>query len=328
MSMNPNHQFITQRLDLARQYGRNAGRFIEKLIYFTASNRINEKNIFDGKCWVYVEGGYKKIVSDEVLPEMSVRQLGYLIASLLEQEIIEASGKMNKFAWDKTYRYCLNEKIFQKDIIEMMSTLSKKKYNKTATKTAIDKEVSTTQIAQKPAPLAAALKQVTPLQTQTTTQTNDNGANESEIERKFKKLAAKNNIKEAELESIGTTAFDAHFLNAFAVAFKSKDFDKRTLTALREIILKASDNLFVQNGKMPSAKELLWELDWLLYAVSKNEYFIDNPDRFDPKLINKQFKNRLAEGSKLKKEDSYKKSNEKRKRSNAFSAFIDLFNSL
>jgi hypothetical protein len=295
----------------AKEYGINIALFLEKLIYFTASNRVNNRNVIDGKCWVHFEGGYAAITSDSHIPELSKFQLHYAINKMVNQGLIEV-GNFNKFKWDRSYWYCLNEKIFNSQILEKITHI---KGAKKSTATAVVKTPSN-------APAAPPVME-TKIETKPTSRPS---FDTDEVQRKFKKLSGKYDSSPEEMEEIGMTAFNAHFLQAFTVVYSNWSSEK-IMAALKDIIIKTDDNFFLRNGKRASKTELMIELDWLFYTFRTTSKFKNDPDKFNPSYIRGGLSSLLAQSIKLKKQH-YSKANsfERQKRDGTiFKEFNELY---
>jgi hypothetical protein len=272
-------QYLTQRFDFLIEYGRNDGRFIEMMIYETAKSRKN--NPASEEIWVKIKGGYKGISTNK-LQELSKWQISKVVGRLEEKEVIECSCNKNEYYGDRTKQYKLNEKMFSKDILTMIVSFGKS--SPTNTQPAAVK----TTLQPQPAPAPVQETSI------------------KEIEIKTQKLSKKMDSSLTEVDTIAKTAFAEMFLIAFSVVYTEDDWTEGKLKALRSIVLKVSDNYFIQKGKMITKQELLILLDWLFFAAKNNSFVGETPERFSPFLILKQITNLLAEARKLYKKDSNK----------------------
>jgi hypothetical protein len=280
-------QYLSQRFDFLHEYGRNDGRFLEMMIYETAKSRKN--NPESKEIWVKIKGGYKGI-SSKKLQELSSWQISKVVGRLEEKEVIECSCNKNEYYGDRTKQYKLNEKMFSKDILTMIISFGKS--SQTNTQPAA---VETT-LQPQPAPTSKTSK--TPKAAQETSI--------KEIEIKTQKLSKKMDSSLAEVDTIAKTAFSEMFLIAFSVVYTDEEWTEGKLKALRSIVLKVSDNYFIQKGKIVTKQELLILLDWLFFAAKSNSFVGETPERFSPFLILKQITNLLAEARKLYKKDASK----------------------
>jgi hypothetical protein len=272
-------QYLSQRFDFLHEYGRNDGRFLEMMIYETAKSRKN--NPESKEIWVKIKGGYKGI-SSKKLQELSSWQISKVVGRLEEKEVIECSCNKNEYYGDRTKQYKLNEKMFSKDILTMIVSFGKS--SPTNTQPAAVK----TTLQPQPAPAPVQETSI------------------KEIEIKTQKLSKKMDSSLAEVDTIAKTAFSEMFLIAFSVVYTDEEWTEGKLKALRSIVLKVSDNYFIQKGKIVTKQELLILLDWLFFAAKNNSFVGETPERFSPFLILKQITNLLAEARKLYKKDANK----------------------
>jgi hypothetical protein len=281
-------QYLSQRFDFLHEYGRNDGRFLEMMIYETAKSRKN--NPAAEEVWVKIKGGYKGISANK-LQELSQWQISKVVGRLEEKEVIECCCNKNEYYGDRTKQYKLNEKMFSKDILTMILNLSGKpsQTKNTQQQTTVVK----TTLQPQPAPTSK-----TPKAAQETSI--------KEIEIKTQKLSKKMDSSLAEVDTIAKTAFSEMFLIAFSVVYTDEEWTEGKLKALRSIVLKVSDNYFIQKGKIVTKQELLILLDWLFFAAKSNSFVGETPERFSPFLILKQITNLLAEARKLYKKDASK----------------------
>jgi hypothetical protein len=281
-------QYLSQRFDFLHEYGRNDGRFLEMMIYETAKSRKN--NPAAEEVWVKIKGGYKGISANK-LQELSQWQISKVVGRLEEKEVIECCCNKNEYYGDRTKQYKLNEKMFSKDILTMILNLSGKpsQTKNTQQQTTVVK----TTLQPQPAPTSKTPKPV-------------QETSIKEIEIKTQKLSKKMDSSLTEVDTIAKTAFSEMFLIAFSVVYTEDDWTEGKLKALRSIVLKVSDNYFIQKGKIITKQELLLLLDWLFFAAKNNSFVGETPERFSPFLILKQITNLLAEARKLYKKDANK----------------------
>jgi len=97
-----NHQF---NIDIASNHGIEEAIIIENIAFWTKKNIANNKNIHDGKCWIYNSVKAFK----ELFPYMTETKIYRVLKRLQEKGVIE-TGNYNKVSYDRTKWYCIIDK--------------------------------------------------------------------------------------------------------------------------------------------------------------------------------------------------------------------------
>lgn len=116
--------FETYNKENARKYGVPAAAILEKLIYFTASNTINNQQQHDNKTYVKIKGGVQGL--KEILNEFTTSQIRYNLDKLEKAAAIQRTNEYNANKYDKTNYYLLSRE-FDNQVLKKVSDIKKAK---------------------------------------------------------------------------------------------------------------------------------------------------------------------------------------------------------
>lgn len=92
-------------IDIATQFGVNEAIMLQNIAFWSANNKANERNFFDGRYWTYNSVKAFK----EIFPYLSIRQIRKALSNLENNNGLIVSGNYNKSKYDRTKWYALSD---------------------------------------------------------------------------------------------------------------------------------------------------------------------------------------------------------------------------
>lgn len=264
--------------DIANEVGIPEAMLLDRFFYYSASQIKNNPTLPKDDIWFFIEGGYNALV--ESLPRASKNKVHRWINSLVQSDCIKAEVR-NKYGWNRTYSYKVNEK-FETEIIKKLNQISKK-----SNPVASASHATSSAMPPKQQPKTAK----TANETATTATANEVAKKPmAQIDADFQALANRQNVNVEEMLQDAQTVVNEYHYKLYKEPMSQGEMNGVNY-AIKEIA-----NKIAENGATNSVK-LFTELVWMFHAV-----FVNKPDKlkFRPSYLNNRFQEIYAEGQNWK----------------------------
>lgn len=262
---------------IADEVGVYEAMLLDRFFYYSASQIKNNPNLPPNDVWFSIEGGYNTLVKS--LPRASKNKVHRWINSLVQSDCIKAEVR-NKFGWNRTYSYKVNEK-FEGEVIKKLSQISKK-----SNPVASASHATASATPPKPQPKTA-----------TETQNQNPKKDLAVIDAEFETFAVRLNSTADDILTDCQAVVNEYHQKLYKESISPQEI-KSVNYAIKEIAMKTD-----KKGGVTSRLKLLREMIWIFHAIFCRT---DKPDKmkFRASYLNNRFDDIFEEGQHLKERDA------------------------